>query len=214
MQPLNHKTYTSDGKVALDWEPKKSFNSKESSETSIFKAPKCAISSAKKIASERRFSLRFKGPNLIPTAEFPAISESAAKVASERRCAILVHSEFPRISSEQFGPSVDHKMKGFSIVMGEGHQTKASTEQAKIVLSAPLDNFWTFSDILSTFSDILSTFPFLGCPTVACYNFNRNSPQKVHPNFAQNLGRHILGNTFSSCLNKMPKPLAISNPTP
>ena len=41
-------------------------------------------SSAKKIASERRFSLR--------TAEFPAIPESAAKIASERRCAILVHS--------------------------------------------------------------------------------------------------------------------------
>ena len=27
--------------------------------------------------------------------------------------------------------------------------------------------------------------------------FSRNSPQKVHPNFAQNLGRQILGNTFS-----------------
>ena len=58
----------------------------------IFKAPTCAISSAKKIASERRFSLRLKGTNLIPTAEFPAIPESAAKIASERRCAILVHS--------------------------------------------------------------------------------------------------------------------------
>ena len=46
-----------------------------------------AISSAKKIASERRFSLRFKGPNLIPIAEFLAIPESAAKkIASERRC--------------------------------------------------------------------------------------------------------------------------------
>ena len=52
----------------------------------IFKAPRCAISSAKKIASERRFSLRLKGTNLIPTAEFPAIPESAAKIASERRC--------------------------------------------------------------------------------------------------------------------------------
>ena len=48
----------------------------------IFKAPTCAISSAKKIASERRFSLRLKGTNLIPTAEFPAIPESAAKIAS------------------------------------------------------------------------------------------------------------------------------------
>ena len=27
--------------------------------------------------------------------------------------------------------------------------------------------------------------------------FCRNSPQKVHPNFAQNLGRQILRNTFS-----------------
>ena len=58
----------------------------------IFEAPRCAISSAKKTASERRFSLRLKGNNLIPTAEFPAIPESAAKIASERRCAILVHS--------------------------------------------------------------------------------------------------------------------------
>ena len=58
----------------------------------IFKAPRCAISSAKKIASERRFSLRLKGRNLIPTAEFLAIPVSAAKIASERRCAILVHS--------------------------------------------------------------------------------------------------------------------------
>ena len=58
----------------------------------FFKAPTCAISSAKKIASERRFSLRLKGTNLIPTAEFPAIPESAAKIASEPRCAILVHS--------------------------------------------------------------------------------------------------------------------------
>ena len=58
----------------------------------FLKAPRCAISSAKKIASERRFSLRFKGPNLTPIAEFPAIPESAAKIASERRCAILVHS--------------------------------------------------------------------------------------------------------------------------
>ena len=58
----------------------------------IFKAPRCAISSAKKIASDRRFSLRLKGTTFIPTAEFTAIPESAAKIASERRCAILVHS--------------------------------------------------------------------------------------------------------------------------
>ena len=47
---------------------------------------------AEQIASEQRFSLRSKGTNLIPAAEFPAIPESAAKIASERRCAILVHS--------------------------------------------------------------------------------------------------------------------------
>ena len=58
----------------------------------IFKAPRCAISSAKKIASDRRFSLRLKETNFIPTVEFTAIPESAAKIASERRCAILVHS--------------------------------------------------------------------------------------------------------------------------
>ena len=64
----------------------------------IFKAPRCAISSAKKIASERRFSVRLKGTDLIPTAEFPAIPESAAKIASERRCAILVHSVWNSLS--------------------------------------------------------------------------------------------------------------------
>ena len=58
----------------------------------IFEAPRSAICSAKKIASERRFSLRLKGTHLTPAAEFPAIPESAAKIASERRCAILVHS--------------------------------------------------------------------------------------------------------------------------
>ena len=31
--------------------------------------------------------------------------------------------------------------------------------------------------------------------------FSRNSPQKVHPNFAENLGRQILGNTFWSAAN-------------
>ena len=46
----------------------------------------------RKSLANRRFSLRLKGTNLIPTAEFPAIPESAAKIASEQRCAILVHS--------------------------------------------------------------------------------------------------------------------------
>ena len=71
----------------------------------IFKAPRCAISSAKKNASERRFSLRLKGTNLIPTAEFPAIPESAAKIASERRCAILVHSAKQQLYHCQDAPN-------------------------------------------------------------------------------------------------------------
>ena len=45
-----------------------------------------------KFAREQRFALRFKGAKLIPIVEFPAIPESAMKIASEWRCAILVHS--------------------------------------------------------------------------------------------------------------------------
>ena len=74
----------------------------------IFEAPRGAISSAKKIASEQRFSLRLKGTNLIPTAEFPAIPESAAKIASERRCAILVHS-----GAHQGGHATARFLEGF-----------------------------------------------------------------------------------------------------
>ena len=33
--------------------------------------------------------------------------------------------------------------------------------------------------------------------------FSWSSPQKVHPNFAQNLGRQILGNTFSGLKNAL-----------
>ena len=72
----------------------------------IFEAPRCAISFAKKIASERRFSLRLKGTNLIPTAEFPAIPESAAKIASERRCAILVHSDSNHLDAPSSGLAI------------------------------------------------------------------------------------------------------------
>ena len=59
----------------------------------LFEAPRCAISSAKKIASEPRFFLRFKLVKMILAAEFPAITSSAIKIASEQRCAILVHSD-------------------------------------------------------------------------------------------------------------------------
>ena len=58
----------------------------------FFEAPRCAISSAKKIASEPRFLLRRKWVKMVLTAEFPAIPSFAIKIASERRCAILVHS--------------------------------------------------------------------------------------------------------------------------
>ena len=58
----------------------------------VFEAPRRAISSAKKIASELRFLLRIKWVKVVLAAEFPAIPSSAAKIASERRCAILVHS--------------------------------------------------------------------------------------------------------------------------
>ena len=60
----------------------------------FFEDPRCAISSAKKIASEPRFLLRIKWVKMALAAEFPAIPSSAAKIASERRCAILVHSEW------------------------------------------------------------------------------------------------------------------------
>ena len=59
----------------------------------FFEAPRCAISSAKKIASEPRFLLRRKWEKMVLIAEFPAIPSSAIKIASERRCAILVHSD-------------------------------------------------------------------------------------------------------------------------
>ena len=58
----------------------------------FFEAPRCAISSAKKIASEPRFILRRKWVKVVLAADFLAIPSSAIKIASERRCAILVHS--------------------------------------------------------------------------------------------------------------------------
>ena len=68
------------------------------------------ISSAKKIASEPRFLLRRKWANMVLTAEFPAIPSSATKIASERRCAILVHSgnwvKRLRLLSEPAGLSI------------------------------------------------------------------------------------------------------------
>ena len=60
--------------------------------TRFFEGPRCAISSAKKIASEPRFLLRIEWAKVFLAAEFPAIPSSAVKIASERRCAILVHS--------------------------------------------------------------------------------------------------------------------------
>ena len=44
--------------------------------------------------------------------------------------------------------------------------------------------------------------------------FGRNSPQKVHPNFAQKLGRQILGNTFSGLNFPCLSPLLATQRTP
>ena len=71
----------------------------------FFDAPRCAISSAKKITSEPRFLLRRKWVKMVPAAEFIAIPSSAVKIASERRCAILVHSGRHR----RFSSLVGHK---------------------------------------------------------------------------------------------------------
>ena len=60
----------------------------------FFEAPRCAISSAKKIASEPRFLLRRKWVKVVLAAEFPAIPSSAAKIASERRCARFWCTQF------------------------------------------------------------------------------------------------------------------------
>ena len=60
--------------------------------TRSLEAPRCAISSAKKIANEPRFLLRRKWVKMVFAAEFLAIPSSAVKIASEWRCAILVHS--------------------------------------------------------------------------------------------------------------------------
>ena len=58
----------------------------------LFEARRCTISSAKKIASEPRFLLRRKWVKMVLAAEFPALPSSAVKIASDLRCAILVHS--------------------------------------------------------------------------------------------------------------------------
>ena len=63
----------------------------------FFEAPRCEISSAKKNASEPHFLLRRKWVKVVLAAEFPAIPSSAVKIASEWRCAILVHSGKERV---------------------------------------------------------------------------------------------------------------------
>ena len=73
----------------------------------FLEAPRCAISSAKKIASEPRFLLRIKWVKMVLAAEFSGIPSSAAKIASERRCAILVHS------ASRFSPSLIHGLCAF-----------------------------------------------------------------------------------------------------
>ena len=75
----------------------------------LFEAPRCAISSAKKVASEPRFFLRSKRAKMILAAEFLAIPSSAVKIASERRCAILVHSEQIPTEMEASGSTLTQK---------------------------------------------------------------------------------------------------------
>ena len=74
----------------------------------FLEAPRCAISSAKKIASEPRFLLRRKWVKMVLAAEFPAIPSSAVKIASEWRCAILVHSAPVFCSVPGVDPHVPH----------------------------------------------------------------------------------------------------------
>ena len=81
----------------------------------FFEAPRCAISSAKKIASEPRFLLRRKWVKMVLAGDFPQaaiyIPSSAIKIASELRCAILVHSASERqISSENLAEGCAPRM--------------------------------------------------------------------------------------------------------
>ena len=48
----------------------------------FFEAPRCAISSAKKTASEPRFLLRMKWVKMVLAAEFPAIPSAAKSLAN------------------------------------------------------------------------------------------------------------------------------------
>ena len=77
-----------------------------------FEAPRCAISSAKKIASEPRFLLRRKWVKMVLTAEFPATPSSAIKIASERRCAILVHSVWDTLTGKHENSDLTRALRG------------------------------------------------------------------------------------------------------
>ena len=87
----------------------------------FFETPRCAISSAKKIASELRFLLRRKWVKMVLAAEFRAIPSLAVKIASEWRCAILVHSVLdpPHLWYVSPPPPFVHAMS-FSLIEGTG----------------------------------------------------------------------------------------------
>ena len=65
----------------------------------FFEAPRCAMSSAKKIASEPRFLLRRKWVNMVLVANFLRHPRLAVKIASERRCTIWCTQLLPNASS-------------------------------------------------------------------------------------------------------------------
>ena len=79
-----------------------------------FEVPRCAISSAKKVASEPRFLPRRKWAKMVFAAEFPAIPSSAAKIASERRCAILMHSDI--VCPQDKPPVSQGQTRGFLLI--------------------------------------------------------------------------------------------------
>ena len=81
----------------------------------FFGAPRCAISSAKKIASEPRFPLRIKWVKMVLAAEFLAIRLSVVKIASERQCAIFVHSVPAAFSPRRFSREHPENLLGLFI---------------------------------------------------------------------------------------------------
>ena len=73
---------------------------------------------------EPRFLLRRKWVQMALAAEFPAIPSSAVKIASERRCAILVHS-----AQSPNGKNINlHKKWGFRRFQKECQKVRKRAE--------------------------------------------------------------------------------------